>query len=123
MNPAIGEGPCPFGEIIKNRHLATLHREGKGRQRAYYLRCDCCGTLQPRAIGGQEIILQLVENGTFKIYQPGTDQDKSVEAVADDAREKATDAIREDRRDIKDDIDQSKKKGMFSFLTEEEDDG
>lgn len=128
MNPAIGELTCPVCLAAGNgEQKATLHRESKGRAKAFYLRCDCCGTLQPRKIGGQENIKKMIKADVIRLYEPGSEQDQAAQVVAEAARVEAVGQIKKTVHENKTSqpekpADQEKpkaeKKGLFGFLSE-----
>jgi hypothetical protein len=90
-NPAIGEVPCPIGDEAGHPHTAALVRETKGRK-ALYIRCDSCGTLQPRLSEGQEYMRQFVAK-RGRVFDPDDpDAQAAREEVAEENRDEQAQA-------------------------------
>lgn len=94
MNPAIGEGPCPLGELAGEPHTAELVRESRGSRKALYLRCPECGGIQTRAPEGQRRLRSMIEAGRLTIY----DTETAAELAGYEARETAAEKQGQARR-------------------------
>lgn len=92
MNPVIGHLDCPLCTAMGRKTTATVHQERRAK-RALYMRCEQCGTLQPRLPGGQAAMAHLT-----RPLQAGPEQDNAATEAAIEAKEDAQDQIRKQRR-------------------------